>query len=136
MPEFLAFMTNSDNTIEAETVVTQEDIAEKILLLNFGLACPLNTYEEVVERATAILMSKLKFSDSTGEGMSHGVSEERSTATQESSDITGQDVPVKLPLFLQEFVKTQVPVLRALHMEEDRQYAVSDGKIIFSGFSE
>ena len=112
MPEFLAFTANSENMLQATTVVSNDDDAEKILLLDIGLGCPLNTKEEVIERATAILKSKLKFSDDPG-----------------------HEVPVKLPSFLREFVMNQVLTyiesgLRALQMEEDREYAITNGKMI------
>ena len=111
MPEFQAYVVNKDGLLEAVTSVTSEETAEKLLLLDYGLACILNTKNDVKERATAIIKSKLQFSDDVG------------------------DAKVKLPKFLKEFVMDQVPIyvenaIRALHMEEDREYAISRGKII------
>ncbi len=110
--KFFAFISCGDNLIEAKTKDSGFKDANKFLLLNSGLACPLNTHDEVVERATKILKSKLK-----------------------SSDNTEEKGPVKFPLCLKGYVMAQVSVyvesaIRALHMEEDRQYAISEGKII------
>ena len=111
MPEFQAYAVKENSLIEAVTSVTSEETAEKLLLLENGLACILNTKEEVQERGLEILKSKLKFSDDEG------------------------DAAIKLPKFLKEFVLDQIPTyidnaVRALHMEEDREYAISHGKII------
>lgn len=96
-----------------EQVVHQADNEEaKILLLDNGKACLLNTQKELREGGTIKVKDSLHFSD---EGKRTGVS---------------------LPCFIKDFAMNQVPTyvdnaIRALQMAENREYAVSeDGKII------
>ena len=111
MPEFKAYTVNSLGLLEPVTSVTDEQSAEKLLLLENGLACILNTQEEIVERGSAIVKSRLNFSD------------------------TKSDTEINLPNRMENFTLNQLPVyvenaLRALHMEEDREYAITHGRII------
>lgn len=98
MPEFEAYTVNEDGLLEAVTLVASKETAEKLLLLDYGLASILNTRDEVNERGAEVIKSKLQFSDDEGEAK------------------------VKLPKFLREFVTDQVPTyvdnaITALHME-------------------
>ncbi len=111
MPEFKAYIINSEGALEAVTTVEDNSSAEKLLMLGNGLACILNTDDEIIDRGTEIMKTKINFSD------------------------TESDEAIRLPKHLQEFVANQLPVyvenaLRALHMEEDREYAIMKGRII------
>ncbi len=111
MPEFLAYRMNSENILEQANFVTDEDSAEAILLLVEGKACVLSTEDKIVDRAVAIIKSKLNFSD---------------------SEI---DDAINLPNLMEHFVISQLSTyvknaLRALHMEQDREYTVVKGKIV------
>ncbi len=111
MPEFKAFTINSEGALEAANTVEDYSSAEKLLMLGNGLACILNTREEIIDRGTEIMKTKLNFSG------------------------TEIEATIKLPKLMEEFVVSQLPVyvesaLRALHMEEDREYAITRGRII------
>ncbi len=111
MPEFLAYKMNSQKVLEPITLVTDEDSAETLLLLEEGQACILNTLDKIVERVVAIVKDKLNFSDTETEGS------------------------IKLPKLMEDFILSQLSVyvknaLRALHMEQDREYTILDGKIV------
>ena len=111
MPEFKAYTINSEGALEAVTTVEEDSSAEKLLLLDNGLACIVNTREDIIDRGTEIMKTKLNFSD------------------------TESEAAIKLPKLMEDFVVSQLPVylesaLRAFHMEEDREYAITRGKMI------
>ena len=111
MPEFHAFIASSDGALEPVTEVTDEDSAEALLLLDKGLACILNTQEQIIERGAAIIQSKLIYSGAISEGT------------------------INVPKQMKEYIVSQLPVyvksaIRALHMEQDREYTISNGRIV------
>ncbi len=111
MPEFKAYTINNVGALKAVTTVEYDYFAEKLLLLGNGLACILNTRDEIIDRGTEIMKTKMNFSDAES------------------------DATIRLPKHLQDFVISQLSVyvenaLLALHMEEDREYAITKGMII------
>ncbi len=111
MPEFKAYTINNVGALKAVTTVEYDYFAEKLLLLGNCLACILNTRDEIIDRGTEIMKTKMNFSDAES------------------------DATIRLPKHLQDFVTSQLSVyvenaLLALHMEEDREYAITKGMII------
>ena len=118
MPEFKVFRANSEGALEpislpipSETI-TDEDSKEALLLLDDGLACVLNTQEQIVDRGAVILQSKMQYSG--------------------GADTEGK---INVPKHMRQYVESQLPMyvksaVRALHMEQDREYSIWKGRIV------
>lgn len=115
LPDFQLYITNDEGLLATVDSEQRESGGVKILFLENGMACSLNTQAELLEGGTKKVKESLKFTD------------------ESKAEVGAQ---VKLPHFLQEFVMNQVPTyvknaIRALQMVEDREYAVGgDGNII------
>ena len=112
---FEAYLINEEGLLEpvnTKQIVSEGEEKVNILVLGNGIACTLNTQEELRDGAKAKVESSLQFSREEG------------------------GAEVKLPHFLKEFVMDQIPTyvenaIRSLQMVEDREYSISkDGKII------
>ena len=112
---FEAYLINEEGLLEpvnTKQIVNEGEEKVNILVLGNGIACTLNTQEELRDGAKAKVESSLQFSREEG------------------------GAEVKLPHFLKEFVMDQIPTyvenaIRSLQMVEDREYSISkDGKII------
>ena len=119
-PMLQAYMANDAGLLEAVHTLSKDEgvVTKMILLLENGLACFLESQEDLRDGAIAKVKETLNFSDSA------------------SNDDKSQEDQIKLPSFLKKFVTDQIPTyvtnaIRALEMLENREYAISeDGRII------
>ena len=119
-PMLQAYMANDAGLLEAVHTLSKDEgvVTKMILLLENGLACFLESQEDLRDGAIAKVKETLNFSDSA------------------NNDDKSQEDQIKLPSFLKKFVTDQIPTyvtnaIRALEMLENREYAISeDGRII------
>ena len=119
-PMLQAYMANDAGLLEAVHTLSKDEgvVTKMILLLENGLACFLESQEDLRDEAIVKVKETLNFSDSA------------------SNDDKSQEDQIKLPSFLKKFVTDQIPTyvtnaIRALEMLENREYAISeDGRII------
>ena len=121
--DFVPYVANSNGLLEPirdkqspkQTTVDGETLPEvKILVVENGLACTLNTRDELQEGTKAKLEASLAFSD---------------------TKVDEKTPKLILPLFLKDFILTQLPsyinsAFQCLEMVEDREYTVSTKKRI------